>query len=159
MADFDPGVRTRFRKALQIALAAWFKANTPLSIEFVDGELTGKQELDIGCVWFDNKVPHRNDWNNEESFFGVRVCRVFAQDQGGAEPRASIQERLEWTFEALEDAIVTVINRPNLAAASGVDLTDAPEYFIVTQIALNRTDQHITATIAAQLRNRTRKGG
>jgi len=158
VAVFESGIRTRFRKALQVALAAHF-ATTPLPIEFVDGELVGKQERDIGCVWFDNKVPHRADWNNEEAFFGVRVCRVFKQDQGGEEPRASIQERLEWTFEALEDALVAVINRPDLATASAMDLTGCPDYFLVTQIALNRTDQHVTATIAAQLRNRTRKGG
>ena len=159
MADFEPGVRTRFRTALQVALSAWFKANTPLAITFTAGELTGKQEIDVGCVWFDNKVPHRSDWNNEESFFGVRVFRVFAQDQGGDVPRVDVQERLEWTFEALEDALTSVINRPDLATASGVDLDGCPDYFIVTQVALNRTDQHITATLAAQLRNRTRKGG
>lgn len=160
MPDYEPGVRSRFRAALQVALAAWFKANTQWEIEFVAGEITGKQERQIGCVWFDNKVPHRSDWNNEESFFGVRVFRVFAQDQGGEEPRASVQEHLEMTFEALEDALTTVINRPDLAtAAPEVDLTGCPDYFIVTQIVLNRADQHITATIAAQLRNRTRKGG
>ncbi len=160
MADFDPGVRSRFRMALQVALAAWFKANTKLELSFEDGEITGKQERDIGCAWFDNKVPHRQDWNNEESFFGVRVFRIFAQDQGGAEPRASVQERLEWTFEALEDALTTVINRPDLqAAAPDVDLTGCPDYFIVTQIVLNKQEQSVTATIAAQMRNRTRKGG
>jgi hypothetical protein len=156
---FEAGIRTRYREALQVALAAHF-ASVELPIEFQAGEITGRQELDVGCVWFDNKTPHKADWNNEESFFGVRVLRHFAQDQGGAEPRASQNERLEWTFEQLEDGLVAVVNKPDLvAAAPEVDPAGWPDYFIVTLVAINHLEHHVTASLAAQLRNRTRRGG
>ena len=156
---FDAGIRTRYRQALQVALAAHF-ATTDLPIPFHAGEITGRQEVDVGCVWFDNKTPHKADWNNEESFFGVRVLRHFAQDQGGAEPRASQNEALEWTFEQLEDGLVAVVNKPDLvAAAPAVDPTGWPDYFIVSLVAINHPEQYVTASLAAQLRNRTRRGG
>jgi len=156
---FESGIRTRYRQALQVALAAHF-ASVELPIEFVAGELVGRQEVDVGCAWLDNKTPHRLDGNNEESFFGVRVCRTFAQDQGGAEPRASQSEKLEWTFEALEDGLLAVINKPLLAAAAPlISPAGWPDYFIVTLVAINHPDQHVTASLSAQLRNRTRKGG
>lgn len=156
---FASGIRTRYRQALQVHLAAHFAA-LELPMKFEAGELTGRQDLDVGCVWFDNKAPHRADWNNEESFFGVRVLRHFAQDQGGAEPRASQNERLEWTFEALEDGLVAVLNKPDLeAAAPDIDSTGWPSYFIVTLVAINHAEHHVTASVAAQLRNRTRRGG
>ena len=47
------GIRTRYRQALQVALAAHF-ASVELPIEFQAGELTGRQQLDVGCVWFRN---------------------------------------------------------------------------------------------------------
>ena len=153
------GVRSRFRQALQLALAAHF-AELEFPIEFHAGEIVGRSEVDVGCVWWDNKVPHRVDGNNEESFYGVRVLRVFAQDQGSAVPRASTNERLEWTAEMLEDALLAVTNKPELAAAAPhVDSTGWPDYFIVTQVAVNHPDQYVTASVAAQLRSRTRKGG
>ncbi len=158
-SDQPPAVRSRFREALQLHLAAHF-ASVELPIEVHAGEIVGRQEVDVGCVWFDNKVPHRLDLNNEESFFGVRVLRRAAQDQGGAEPRASQNARLEWTFEQLEDALVAVTNKPQLvAAAPGIDPAGWPDYFIVTLVAINHPDQYVTASLAAQLRSRTRKGG
>ena len=66
---YESGLRTKFRQALKIALAAHFTAATEaddltITIPFEDGQLDGPQERNIGCVWFDSVRPHRNDWNN-----------------------------------------------------------------------------------------------
>lgn len=159
MASADPpSLRGKFRKALQVHLAAHFKA-AGLELPFEGGVIEGPQERDVGCVWFDTVRPHRADWNNEEAFFGARVLRQFKQDQGGEQPRTAQEEALEWTFEVLEDGLQAVLNRPLLQAASGVDLSGWADYFIVQEVVLNHTAQHVTATLAAQARSRTRRGG
>jgi len=155
---FEQGFRTKFRKALQIHLSAFFTA-AELPIAFEDGLLEGPQERDVGCVWFDNVRPHRADWNNEEASFGVRVFRHFKQDQGGTEPRAAQEEALEWTFETLEDALQAVLNRPLLQVSSGIDLSGWYDYFIVQEVILVHPGQYVQATLATQARSRTRRGG
>jgi len=158
VASEQVGLRSQFRRALQIALAAHFTA-AGLELEFEGGTIEGPQERDIGCVWIDTVRPHRADWNNEEAFFGVRVLRAWKQDQGGEQPRTLQEERLEWTLEILEDGLVAVLNRPLLEAASGLVLTGWADYFIVQEVVLDHQAQHVTATIAMQARSRTRRGG
>lgn len=151
-------LRTRFRHALQIALAAHFKA-AGLDIAFEGGVIEGPQERNIGCVWFDSKRPQGRDGNNEEAFFGVRVLRLFKQDQGGENPREDVEAQLEWTFETLEDGLLAVVNRGLLETASGVDLAGYSDFFTVTEVSSNHQAQYVQATITAWARNRTARGG
>ena len=155
----EPSLRTKFRQALQIALAAHFKA-AGLEIAFEPGIIEGPQsDRDIGCVWFDSKRPQARDGNNEEAFFGVRVLRLFKQDQGGVVPREDVETALEWTFETLEDGLLAVINLPLLETASGMVLDGWHSYFTVTEVASNHQQQYVQATVTAWARNRTARGG
>jgi hypothetical protein len=153
------GLRTTFRRALQIALAAHFKT-AGLEIEFQGGVIEGPQsDRDIGCVWWEGKRPSARDGNNEEAFFQVRVLRLFKQDQGGAVPREDVAGELERTAEILEDGLVAVLTRPWLATASGLDLTGWSDYFTVTEVVTSYPSQHVQATLTAWARNRTARGG
>ena len=151
-------LRTKFRHALQISLAEYFK-NAGLDVPFEGGVIEGPQERNIGCVWFDSKRPQGRDGNNEEAFFGVRVLRLFKQDQGGEIPREDVETQLEWTFETLEDGLRAVINRVELEAASGINLSGYSDFLTVTEIASNHQQQYVQATITAWARNRTARGG
>ncbi len=153
-------LRTKFRQALQIALAKHFKS-AGLSIEFQGGVIEGPQtDRDIGCVWFDSKRPQGRDGNNEEAFFGVRVFRQWKQDQGAETPRVEVEEELERTFEMLEDGLRAVIKRIDLETASGIVLgSDWASYFTVTEVAIDHQEQRIQATLTAWARNRTARGG
>lgn len=151
--------RTKFRRALQISMAAHFKS-VDLPIAFQGGVIDGPQaDRDIGCVWFEGKRPQSRDLNNEEAFFQVRVLRRFKQDQGGPEPREEVNAELERTFEILEDALRAVINRPALETASGLDLAGWQDFFIVTEVQANHPEQYVQASVQAWARNRTSRGG
>lgn len=155
----DPSLRTQFRRALQIALAAYFEAQE-VPIAFEAGVIEGPQsDRDIGCVWFEGKRPQGRDSNNEEAFFHVRVLRRFKQDQGGQVPREDSEEELETTFEMLEDALLAVVNRPLLQAASGINLSGYSSYFSVTEVVKNQPGFYVQATLTVWARNRTARGG
>lgn len=152
-------LRGTFRRALQVALQKHF-ADADLAITFEPGEMTGPQaDRDIGCVWFDSKRPHARDGNNEEAFFGIRVFRRFRQEQGAATDREITEEQLDWTFETLEDALRANLTKPLLEANSGKTLTGWSEYFIVTEVSKNTAEQYVQASLSAQARNRTARGG
>lgn len=158
MAD-ERSHRTKFRHALQTALAKHFK-DAGLEIAFEPGRLEGPStDRDIGCVWFDSKRPHGRDGNNEEAFFGVRVLRHLVQDQGAGVTREEIELALEWTFETLEDALAGVLTRPWLEDKGDEVLSGWGDFIIVTNIATDHAAQHVTASIVAQARNRTARGG
>jgi hypothetical protein len=151
--------RTKFRRALQVALATHFET-AGLAVEFQGGVIDGPQsDRDIGCVWFEGKRPQSRDLNNEEAFFQVRVLRRFKQDQGGAEPREEVNAELERTFEILEDGLRAIINRPALETASGEDLAGWSDFFIVTEVTANHVEQYVQAAVQAWARNRTSRGG
>jgi hypothetical protein len=155
----EPSLRTKFRQALQVALAAHFK-QAGLEIAFEAGIIEGpQQDLDIGCVWFEGKRPQGRDSNNEEAFFQVRVLRRFKQDQGATVPRGDSEEELETTFEMLEDGLLAVINRIDLQNASGIDLTGWESYFSVTEVVKNQPGFYVQATLTVWARNRTARGG
>lgn len=151
--------RTKFRRALQVALAKHF-ADAGLPIAFQGGVIEGPQaDRDIGCVWFEGKRPQGRDGNNEEAFFQVRVLRRFKQDQGAAEPREEVNTELERTFEILEDALRANLARPWLETNSGEVLTGWSDYFTVTEVVANHLGQYAQATLTAWARNRTARGG
>lgn len=152
-------LRGKFRRALRIALEAHFAA-ADRAITFESGELTGQQsDRDVGCVWFDSKRPHSRDGNNEEAFFGIRVFRRFRQEQGSAKEREITEEQLDWTFETLEDALRANLTKPLLETNSGETLTGWSDYFIVTEVSKNTFEQYVQASLSAQARNRTARGG
>lgn len=153
------GVRSRYRRALQLALKdRIFDANGD-KIEFEGGQLDPPQERDIGCVWWEGKRPQARDGNNEENFYRVRLFRIFAQDQT-APLRVDQAEQIEQAADDLEDALVAVLTRPLLAAAvPSIALTDAPDFFVVTEVVTNYPAQYVEATLTAWLRNRTARGG
>lgn len=153
------GLRTTFRRALQIALEAHF-STAGLEIAFQGGIIEGPQsDRDIGCVWFEGKRPQSRDGNNEEAFFQVRVLRLFKQDQGGTTPREDVNAELERTFEILEDGLAANLTRPWLQTSSGLDLTGWSDYFTVTEVVKNDPGQYVQATLTAWARNRTARGG
>jgi hypothetical protein len=151
----DPSLRTRYRRALQKALS------DALQVEFQGGKIEGPQaDRDIGCVWWEGKRPQGRDGNNEENFYIVRLFKLFKQDQGGETPRVDQEEALELTAEALEDALASVLARPWLSTAvPDIDLSDAPDFFTVTEVSLNHELQYVEATLTAWMRNRTARGG
>ena len=152
-------LRTKFRRALQTALAKHFK-DAGLAIAFEGGIIGGPQDSrDIGCVWFEGKRPQGRDGNNEEAFFQVRVLRQFKQDQGGENPRESFNAELERTFEILEDGLLANLTLPLLEANSGQDLAGWESYFTVTEVVKNDLEQYVQATLTAWARNRTARGG
>jgi hypothetical protein len=153
------GLRTTFRRALQIALAKHFKA-AGLPIAFEGGVIEGPAgDRDIGCVWFEGKRPQGQDGNNEEAFFQVRVFRLFKQDQGGQSPRDQVNADLERTFEILEDALAANLVRSQLQTNSGLNLTGWGDYFTVTEVVKNDPAQYVQATLTVWARNRTARGG
>lgn len=155
----EASLRTKFRQALQVALAMHFES-AGLAIEFEAGVIEGPQtDRDIGCVWFDSKRPHSRDGNNEEAFFGVRVLRRFRQDQGGEVPREDVEQLLEGTFETLEDGLAANLARPWLETSSGINLAGWSDFFTVTNVVVDHQAQHVTATLTAWARNRTARGG
>jgi hypothetical protein len=66
---------------------------------------------------------------------------------------------MEWTFETLEDGLRVNLNRIDLQTASGIDLTGWSDYYIVQEVLMDHPTQTVTATLAAQARSRTRRGG
>jgi hypothetical protein len=153
------GLRTLYRVALQKALSSQLR-DVGLEVDFQGGIIEGPQDArNIGCVWFEGKRPHSRDGNNEESFFQVRLFKLFKQDQGGTVPRVDVNADLEWTFEILEDALAAVLTRPWLATVSGEDVTGTPDFFIVTEMVMNHEQQYVQATLFSQWRNRTARGG
>lgn len=154
----EPSLRTKFRRALQTALAKHF-ADQGLDIDFQGGVIEGPQDRDIACVWVDSKRYSAKDGNNEEAFFGVRVLRRFKQDQGGEYPREESEAELERTFEMLEDALRANLTKPLLEANSGETLTGWSDYFVVTEMSANHAGQYVQAALRAWARNRTARGG
>ena len=155
----EPSLRTKFRRALEVAVAAHFKAAGD-EIPFEGGEIGGPQlDRDVGCVWFEGKRRSGRDGNNEEAIFHVRVLRLFQHDQGGETPRVDTEERLERTFEMLEDALVAVLARPWLEAASEIDLDGWSDFFTVTEMTKSTLQAYVQADITAWARNRTAAGG
>lgn len=157
--------RTTFRLALQKAIAKHFEDKGVVGangqpIPFEGGTIEGPQrDRDVGCVWFAGKRPSRQDGNNEENVFTVRVLRLFKQDQGATTPREDVETELERTLELLEDALRVNLRRSELQTSSGLDLTGWGDFFIVTEVIKDSRAQFVQATLSVVARNRTARGG
>ena len=155
----EPASRTLFRRALEIHCQAFFK-DAGVEIPFEGGEIAGPQlDRDIGCVWFEGKRMNARDGNNEDAIFHVRVLHRLQHDQGAEIPRVETEERLERSFEILEDALVAVLARPWLETSSGISLAGWSDFFAVTEVSKSTPAASITADLIAWARNRTAAGG
>lgn len=158
-------LRTTYRLALQKAIAKHFEDEGMLGangqpIPFEGGTIEGPQrDRDVGCVWFAGKRPARQDGNNEENVFTVRVLRLFKQDQGATTPREDVETELERTLELLEDALRVNLRRSELQTSSGLDLTGWGDFFVVTEVIKDSRAQFVQATLSVVARNRTARGG
>lgn len=134
-------VRGDFRQALQAAL------QTELDIPFFAGVIDGpQQDHDVGCVWWEGKRPFARDGNEEENFYRIRVLRRFMQDQGAAEPRATVADLLERTAEDLEDALKAIL------------ITAGHQFFNVVEVSPDYPQHLVEAQITAYDRNRSAAG-
>lgn len=134
-------VRGDFRQELQTAL------RTALQIDFQPGVIDGpQQDRDVGCVWWEGKRPFARDGNEEENFYRVRVLRRFMQDQGGVEPRQTVNEVLEQTAEALEDALKAIL------------ITAGHQFFNVVEVSPDYQGHFVEAQLTAYDRNRSAAG-
>lgn len=135
-------VRGDFRQALQDAL------KTALEIKFEPGIIGGPQaDRDVGCVWWEGKRPFARDGNEEENFYRVRVLRRFMQDQGGLEPRQTVNELIEQTAEDLEAALKAIL------ASAG------HQFFNVLEVTADYPGHYVEAQLTAYDRNRSSAGG
>lgn len=141
--------RTDFREALQAALQTALRTSLSLpDLTFEAGKIDGPQpDRDIGCAWWEGKRPWTRDANEEESYFRVRVLRQFRQDQGGEEPRKTLNEILEETAEAVEDVL-----KANLVGLG-------PRLLVIREVSSDHDAQLVEAQMVAYMRNRTAAGG
>lgn len=117
-------------------------------IKFEAGKIDGPQaDRDIGCVWWEGKRPWVRDGNEEENFYRVRVLRLFMQDQGGEEPKKTLDDLLMETAESLEDALQAVL------------VTAGHQLFTVAEVTSDHEGQFVEAQLIAYDRNRSAAGG
>jgi hypothetical protein len=135
-------VRSSFRTTLQAIL------QEALEIPFEPGVIDGpQQDRDVGCVWWEGKRPFGRDGNVEENYYRVRVLRRFMQDQGGVEPRQTVNELLEETGELLEAALQAVLTQVGHG------------FFNVMEVSPDYERHAVEAQLVAYDRNRSSAGG
>lgn len=119
-----------------------------LELEFQEGPVDGPQpDRDVGCVFFERKVPNGRDGNNEDNLYTIRVFRRLMQDQGGTEPKKTVASQLLDVCEELEAAFKATLTSIGHA------------YFTVLEVAPNYRTQGVEARIVAYDRNRSARGG
>ena len=133
-------VRTLFRQALQADLALAF------GFDFVGGPVNGPiDDRDVGCVWWESKRPFPRDGNEEENIYRVRVFKLWKQDKGMTTQGNVVP--LEDDAEALEAALKAVLT------------TVGHQFFTVTEVIPNYSEQYVEAALVAYDRNRSAAGG
>lgn len=148
--------RTKFRRALQAALAEQLVDEHDRALEVTGGMLDGPQERDIACVWWAGKRPHRAAIE-EENVFRIRLFRRFKQDQGADTPRVDQAELIEQASERLEAALKAVLTSGRLATVSDLAPGD-PDFFNVLTVQPNYPGQYVETEIVAFARNRSAPG-
>ena len=138
----SPPTTTAFRQKLCASLKA------ALDVEFVGGPIDslGSENRDIGCVWLEGKVPFGGDGNVEQNTYGVRLFRVWFQQQGDNVQARNV-DLLEADVEKLQYAFRQVL------------ITAGHDFFNVVGVTPNYEGQYVEAALTAFDRNVGSAGG